>query len=362
MTRHLGNLSTIEAWEREEGAPAPLGATWVESEQAWNFSLYSRAATSVTLLIYGADDVTTPILQFAHDPLVHKTGRIWHCMISAARVPGATYYAYKVDGPSGGRNHFVPAKVLCDPYAHRLHFPAAFSREAARGDGPNDGMAVLGRLPRASVGRGAGPAAGPRHTHDTVIYEAHVKGFTARENSGVTPDAPGHLQRADREDPLPDRARGHRPRAAPRAAVRPPGGQLLGVHDHELLRPAPRLRRSTTRWPSSATWSTRCTRPASRCGWTWSTTTPARGTRPGRPTTCGASTTTPTTSSPRTARTWTTPGAATPRREPTWRCGRWCCAACGTGRSRASTGSGSTWRRSWPGTPTGRSTRTPPRR
>ena len=33
-------------------------------------------------------------------------------MISAALVPGATYYAYKVDGPSGGRNRFVPAKVL----------------------------------------------------------------------------------------------------------------------------------------------------------------------------------------------------------------------------------------------------------
>ena len=65
MTERMGNLSTIEAWEREEGAPAPLGATWVESEQAWNFALYSRAASSVTLLIYGADDVTTPILAAA---------------------------------------------------------------------------------------------------------------------------------------------------------------------------------------------------------------------------------------------------------------------------------------------------------
>ena len=86
-------------------------------------------------------------------------------MISATRVPGATYYAYKVDGPSGGRNHFVPAKVVTDPYAHRLHFPAAFSREAACGDGPNDGMAVLGVLPRPAsddepqptMGRGTRP-------------------------------------------------------------------------------------------------------------------------------------------------------------------------------------------------------------
>ena len=85
----MGNLSTIETWEREEGAPAPLGATWVESEQAWNFALYSRAATGVTMLIYGAEDVTTPILSLPHDPLVHKTGRIWHCMISAALRSGS---------------------------------------------------------------------------------------------------------------------------------------------------------------------------------------------------------------------------------------------------------------------------------
>jgi len=186
MTQRMGSLTTIEAWEREEGAPAPLGPTWVESEQAWNFALYSRAASSVTLLIYTADDVTTPILELPHDPLVHKTGRIWHCMIRSALVPGATYYAYKVDGPSGGRNRFVPAKVLSDPYAHRLHFPATFSRVAARGDAPNDGMAVLGKLPHRERGQQPSPQPGPRHTHDTVIYEAHVKGFTARENSGVS--------------------------------------------------------------------------------------------------------------------------------------------------------------------------------
>ena len=113
----------------EEGAPAPLGATWVESEQAWNFALYSRAASSVTLLIYGADDVTTPILaELPHDPLVHKTGRIWHCMVSAARVPGATYYAYRVDGPSGGRNRFRAGQGAHRSLRASAALPAATSR------------------------------------------------------------------------------------------------------------------------------------------------------------------------------------------------------------------------------------------
>ena len=35
------------------------------------------------------------------------------------------------------------------------------------------------------------PAPGPRHTHDMVIYEVHVKGFTARANSGVAEELRG---------------------------------------------------------------------------------------------------------------------------------------------------------------------------
>jgi isoamylase len=46
----LGQLQGIESWERTEGSPAPLGATWAESERAWNFALFSRHATGVTLL------------------------------------------------------------------------------------------------------------------------------------------------------------------------------------------------------------------------------------------------------------------------------------------------------------------------
>jgi isoamylase len=191
MVGQMGYLRTIDAWEREEGAPVPVGATWVHELEAWNFSIYSRTATEVSLLIYGARDVSTPVLEFTLDPLVHKTGRLWHCLVSAARVPGATYYAYRMDGPSGGRNRFVPHKVLSDPYARRLHFPAGFSREAARGEGPNDGQAVLGVLPTAEWAEEPLPGPGPRHTHDMVIYEVHVKGFTARANSGVAEELRG---------------------------------------------------------------------------------------------------------------------------------------------------------------------------
>jgi hypothetical protein len=51
-----GHLRRLHTWERTEGSPTPLGATWVEAEEAWNFALYSRGATGVTLLLHGAKD------------------------------------------------------------------------------------------------------------------------------------------------------------------------------------------------------------------------------------------------------------------------------------------------------------------
>ena len=94
----LGQLRSVEGWEREEGCPSPLGATWVESERAWNFAVFSRHAAGVTLLVYAAD-CTNPILELPLDPVQNKTGRIWHCFLPASDAPGARYYAWRAEGP-----------------------------------------------------------------------------------------------------------------------------------------------------------------------------------------------------------------------------------------------------------------------
>jgi isoamylase len=176
-----------DVWAQAEGAPAPLGATWLQDDAAINFALYSRYATGVTLLCYRVEDPANPVFQLRLTHLFNKTGRVWHCRIPARQLHGATLYGYKVEGPydpaTGDR--FDHEKVLLDPYARAIHFPATFSRAACARPGPTDGLAPLGVLP-------TGPAIGPallgppvRHTHDAVIYELHVKGFTARANSGV---------------------------------------------------------------------------------------------------------------------------------------------------------------------------------
>ncbi len=188
-----GNLRSIDAWEQRYGAPSPLGATLIEEYQAYNFALYSRDAADVTLLLYNDHDFVNPLYQFRFDYLVNKTGRVWHSWLPLDHVPGATYYAYRIDGPrvpqAGLR--FDPDKILLDPYAQAVFFPPDYDRDACTQPGPTDGRAPLGVLPVTPAPFAWGTARLPRHTHDAIIYELHVKGFTARANSGVSPDRRG---------------------------------------------------------------------------------------------------------------------------------------------------------------------------
>jgi glycogen operon protein len=166
-----------------------MGVTWIPSLHAWNFALYSRRATGVTLLLYTAADTAHPVLEERLHPRINKSGRIWHCWIAEDRAKDAAFYAYRVEGrhdPAAGYR-FDPQKILLDPFAPAVHFPPDFSRIAAGLPGPNDGRAPLGVLPRSVPQPVAARDRPPRPSYDLIVYELHVKAFTARENSGVSP-------------------------------------------------------------------------------------------------------------------------------------------------------------------------------
>jgi glycogen operon protein len=177
----------LDAWSTIEGSSSPLGARWIASQQAWNFAICARHATSVTLLLHSAADVVTPILERPLDPLRHRSGRVWHCRIPQADAPSAAYYAYRVDGPRDRRagHRFSPDKVLLDPFADGVFFPPGFSRTAAMRVGQNAGRAPLGVLPRPLPAFDWQDDRPPHHTHDLVIYEMHVRGLTRHPGSGV---------------------------------------------------------------------------------------------------------------------------------------------------------------------------------
>jgi glycogen operon protein len=185
--------ASFDEWDRKEGTPGPMGVTWIPSLKAWNFALYSRRATSVTLLLYGADDPVNPVFEARLDPRTNKSARIWHCWVAADRAQGAVFYAYRVDGrhdPTAGFL-FDPQKILLDPFAPAVHFPPDYSRAAACVPGPNYGRAPLGVLPHSIPQPGKEAERLQRPSHDLIIYELHVRAFTARSNSGISPEKRG---------------------------------------------------------------------------------------------------------------------------------------------------------------------------
>jgi glycogen operon protein len=175
-----------DEWQKQQGSPVPLGASWIESEQAYNFALYSKNATAVTLLLYTDVDLVTPAHTFPFVFPDNKTGRVWHLRVAAQTVGAARYYAYRVDGPfdPAQGDRFDSDKILLDPYVRGVFFPPGYSRDAALRPGSNAGRAPLGVLPaRAAALAVHGDS--PRHGHDLIIYELHVRGFTRRQSSGV---------------------------------------------------------------------------------------------------------------------------------------------------------------------------------
>jgi isoamylase len=174
-----------------EGSSSPLGATFVPSEQAYNFAIYSRFATAIKVLLFGPDDLVNPVASFEFDPRYHKTARVWHLRIAQSLLKGALYYAYQIDGPleSNGRferHAFNKSKILLDPYARAVFIPPAFGRKTAFGPDSNTGKAPLGVLP---VTDAIQPDPHPRpnlRPNDLIIYELHLRGFTNNPNSGVS--------------------------------------------------------------------------------------------------------------------------------------------------------------------------------
>src|SRR5271170_7246828 len=166
-------------WAQTEGNPLPLGVTWIEDEQAFNFAVHAEHAESVTLLLFSGTDLVDPLLTFRFDFLRNKSGPIWHCRISIPEIGDARYYAYSVSGQSIPQLHsFDPQKVLLDPYAKCVFFPPGFDRVLAMREGSNAGHAPLGALTGHRPTSEGTREPAPYHESDAIIYELHVKGFT----------------------------------------------------------------------------------------------------------------------------------------------------------------------------------------
>src|SRR6266542_196274 len=167
----------------DEGSSAPLGAT--PSPDGVNFSVFSRHATGVELLLFDDVDDTKPARVVRLDPSGNRTYHYWHVFVPDVR-PGQLY-AYRVEGPldppSGLR--FDPTKVLLDPYGRSVVAPPAYDREAARGPGDNAGTAMKSVVVDVSAYDWQGDAPLRQPSSRTIVYEMHVGGFTRHASSGL---------------------------------------------------------------------------------------------------------------------------------------------------------------------------------
>ncbi|MDR1251269.1 MAG: glycogen debranching protein GlgX [Treponema sp.] len=180
----------------DRGKALPLGASL--SEGGVNFSLFSRHATSVTLILFESSVPDSPWVEIPLDKRGNQTGDIWHCLVR--NIKAGSSYLYRVEGPyipeKGLR--FNPNKTLLDPYAKALTDLSkwdfcknmGFDSSESAGDLSYSYTDDIVDQPRCIViddddfdWQDDVPLNYPLRF--SVLYETHVKGLTAHPDSGV---------------------------------------------------------------------------------------------------------------------------------------------------------------------------------
>jgi len=169
------------------GRPSPLGATWDGS--GVNFALYSENAEAVELCFFDAPGAAQASRVIR---LAQRTRNTWHAYIPGC--PPGQLYGYRVYGrydPWVGLR-FNPSKLLIDPYAKALSGAVDWTKGAPFGyqlghpdtdlarDDSDDAAAVPKSIVIDPIFDWSDDRPPRIPLQRSVIYELHVKGFTAQ--------------------------------------------------------------------------------------------------------------------------------------------------------------------------------------
>jgi isoamylase len=165
------------------GRSSPLGATLFDGGA--NFSLFSRHATGVELLLFDRVDDPAPARVIPLDPSANRSYHYWHVFVPSVRQ--GQLYGFRVEGPSNPAHglRFDSRKVLLDPYGRGVSVPTGYNRPAATQPGDNSAIAMKSVVVDSSGYDWEGDLPLRRQSARTVIYEMHVRGFTRHPSSGV---------------------------------------------------------------------------------------------------------------------------------------------------------------------------------
>jgi len=166
------------------GSPSPLGATW--DGEGVNFALFSQFASGVELCLF---DAASDIEPTATIPIKERSHYVWHIYIP--RLKAGQLYGYRVHGKYEPHNgfRFNPNKLLIDPYAKAIAGTIQWhdSLFGYKVDSPDQDLSFSEMdsapyIPKSVVIDSSFDWENDRAPkipyHNTIIYEAHVKGFT----------------------------------------------------------------------------------------------------------------------------------------------------------------------------------------
>lgn len=166
------------------GKPSPLGATW--DGLGTNFAIFSEHATGVELCLFDSPDAETEARRICFEEC---TNYVWHAYLKDVK-PGQIY-GYRVHGPYDPENghRFNPNKVLVDPYARCVVRSVnwddnlfGYTIGSKKEDLSFDERDSAANAPLAAVVDPSFVWGDDKHPqtpwNKTIIYEAHVKGFT----------------------------------------------------------------------------------------------------------------------------------------------------------------------------------------
>jgi len=176
------------------GYPLPPGVKL--DRQGAQFSIFSRHATAVTLILFSSTEPNSEYDEIPFDPVINKTGDIWHIWVG--KVTQGQLYGYRIDGPYDPEegHRFNRNKLLLDPYAKAVTGNFQWDLSDARGYDQTSPRQDLSFSEKDSA-QGAPKCIviGRRFDtfdkqltipyQDTIIYELHVKGFTYHQSSKV---------------------------------------------------------------------------------------------------------------------------------------------------------------------------------
>jgi isoamylase len=166
--RSRAERPSLKTYPTRSGTRFMPGATW--TPEGVNFSVFSKSARKVELLLYPAAESAESLGVVDLDPDTNRTFFFWHIFVEGLR-PG-TFYVWRIDG-----------KEMVDPWA-RAVTDAVWNR--GRAISHPDGA---GNCLRAMVTADTKPAVPESPMipglEGAVIYELHVGGFTRHPSSGV---------------------------------------------------------------------------------------------------------------------------------------------------------------------------------